>query len=347
MFYNIFSDGELWVILLIKTNIMASLLCNPLFWVAVIPSILLIAIVALMVRHRNAIENLNRQLSNFDGNIHVEHDVNSIRNYVRIIAYIAIAFCVGVAIHYLAVELPRILNNDYTNSHLHNLGVDYLGLIVAIFAIIVTLLVGWQIFSNIQERNRIDRFARDNEVFHKNMMDFRNGLDGQIKELKECCEVRGEQIKNIDEKVDAHINATLLVLSSEALIKGIDTKSKLSLSDALRVSIAYSSLLRAILQFVQTKGKIENVRGCISKLKTCLLLFWDNSKFDKSQYDECTKLYNEIVIAISTHTQYSSLLDEIKEANEWRTKIGWDEDAERMHEYLKKLEKGDTPQPSK
>lgn len=262
----------------------------------------------------------------------IEREVHGIGCYMRILVGLAIFFCLCVCVHYLCYCHPRIFSNGAPKP-------DALGTVVAIFGAMITLLVGWQIFSNIKERERFDKLAEANDEFRKGVEVFRSELQEKISKMEECCDKRGEQIKAVDEKVDAHINATLLVLSSEALIKGIDAKSKLSLSDALRVSIAYSSLLRAILQFVQTNGKIENVRGCISKLKTCLLLFWDNSKFDKSQYDECDKLYDDITEAISKHDKYSIVSDELKEADEWRTKIGWDEEAERMHEFFRNLDK--------
>ncbi len=262
----------------------------------------------------------------------IEREVHGIGCYMRILVGLAIFFCLCVCVHYISYCYPRYIPPKQT-------GFDYMGVIVGVMAAMITLLVGWQIFSNIKERERIDKLAEANDKFQKEMLKFRDGLELRMSKMEKCCEERGNQVKAIDEKVDAHTNATLLVMSAEALMKDIDAKSKLSLSGALRVSIAYSSLLRAILQFVQTNGKIENIRGCVSKLKTCLLLFWDNSKFDKSQYDECDRLYNEINNAISEHKQYSIILEELKEANEWRKKIRWDEDAERMHEFFRNPDK--------
>lgn len=264
---------------------------------------------------------------------------NDILLYVKSIAWVITPFCLLGSLHYLFVCFPRVLTNEEMVLTLNHLNFDYLGVIVGFFTLLVTLLVGWQIFNNIKERERIDKLTEANDKFQKEMLKFRDGLELRMSKMEKCCEERGNQVKAIDEKVDAHTNATLLVMSAEALMKDIDAKSKLSLSGALRVSIAYSSLLRAILQFVQTNGKIENIRGCVSKLKTCLLLFWDNSKFDKSQYDECDRLYNEINNAISEHKQYSIILEELKEANEWRKKIRWDEDAERMHEFFRNPDK--------
>lgn len=265
----------------------------------------------------------------------IEREVHGIGCYMRILVGLAIFFCLCICIHYLCYCHPHFVGEDPPKP-------DSLGTVVTIFGAMITLLVGWQIFSNIKERERFDKIAEANDKFKKEMTDFRNRLDVRINTMEECCEERRKQILAIDEKVDAHVNATLLVMSAESLIKDIDPKSKLGLSEALRVSIAYSSLLRAILQFVQTNGKIESVRGCLSKLKTCLLLFWDNSQFDKSQYDESDTLYNEIINAVSKCNQYSVILDELKEANEWRKKISWDKEAERMHEYFKNLDKGES-----
>ncbi len=317
---------------------MASLLCNPLFWVAVIPSILLIAIIVLMVRHHNVIQNLNRQLSNFDGNIHIEHDVNSIRNYVRIIAYIAIAFCVGVAIHYLAVELPRVLNNDYTNSHLHNLGVDYLGLIVAIFAIIVTLLVGWQIFSNILERNRFDRFTRSNNIFRSDITKFRNKLDGRIVKLQDCCDNGKEELKRLDNKIDAAINSLLLTMASDATLNALKVKikdDKLSLTDAFMASQSFLGTLTAVYQLIETRSDRKNILGSISKLDRFIFHLNGRGKFNKRDYDECLKLFDKISKIIKD-AEMRTNLEKIRQG---MIAIGWDEDAERAHDFFRNLEK--------
>ena len=111
---------------------------------------LAICVLFVLCRHHKFV----KQQSGLNENLKTE--IRGIGFYVRIIAYIAIFFCVCVAIHYLAYMLPRQLDAQAQNTHIQNLGVDYLGLIVAIFAIIVTLLVGWQIYNTIKVKDEFD-----------------------------------------------------------------------------------------------------------------------------------------------------------------------------------------------
>lgn len=109
-----------------------------------------ICVLIVLCRHHKFVKQQSEKKEN------LQTEVKGIGFYVRIIAYIAIFFCVGVAVHYLAYMLPRQLDAEAQNTHIQNLGVDYLGLIVAIFAVIVTLLVGWQIYNTIKVKDEFD-----------------------------------------------------------------------------------------------------------------------------------------------------------------------------------------------
>ncbi len=122
---------------------------------------LLVAVIFSIRQHNKALRDLQKQIKNLGQSANFTFNNLNIENYTRFTAYIAILFCIGVAIHYMANGLPRILDAKAQNTHIQNLGVDYLGLIVAIFAIIVTLLVGWQIFSTIKAKEELKE-ARDN-----------------------------------------------------------------------------------------------------------------------------------------------------------------------------------------
>lgn len=135
--------------------------------VAGIAFILLGIVVWVSCRHHNAINKLNSTLSSLGSTERIAIDVRDINLSVRIIAYIALAFCLGVVIHYLAIALPRIYEAKENAEELQNFGVDYLGLIVAIFAVIITLLVTWQIFSTIKAKEEL----RDVQQNIKNMFD--------------------------------------------------------------------------------------------------------------------------------------------------------------------------------
>lgn len=133
--------------------------------------ILLGIVVWVSCRHHNAINKLNSTLSSLGSTERIAIDVRDINLSVRIIAYIALAFCLGVVIHYLAIALPRIYEAKGKAEELQNFGVDYLGLIVAIFAVIVTLLVTWQIFSTIKAKEEL----RDTQQNIKKMFDLEIG----------------------------------------------------------------------------------------------------------------------------------------------------------------------------
>lgn len=182
--------------------------------VAGIAFILFGIVVWISCRHYNAINKLNSTLSSLGSTERIAIDVRDINLSVRIIAYIALAFCLGVVIHYLAIALPRIYEAKENAEKLQNFGVDYLGLIVAIFAIIVTLLVGWQIFSNIKERERFDKLTEANDEFKKNITEFRDGLDDRIKKLEKCCEDRGTAIFNLANEVNNSLDNAMIVLNT-------------------------------------------------------------------------------------------------------------------------------------
>lgn len=117
---------------------------------------------------------------------------NPVEQYIRLLAYVGLFFCLGAIFHYMACELPRLLNKNAINSHINNLGVDYLGLIVAIFAILVTLLVTWQIYSTIKVKEELENSKKDIE----------ERFNDRLIKLEECCTNRGNEIKVIDKKVD-------------------------------------------------------------------------------------------------------------------------------------------------
>ncbi|MDE6535888.1 MAG: hypothetical protein K2K82_07780 [Muribaculaceae bacterium] len=141
------------------------------FWVVIALAILLgvcVAFISQMRNYNKSIKELNSKIERLTDKSQVSIDVHGIKTYVAIIAYIAITFCLGVIIHYLAVGLPRIQKYYDDNSHkLVDLGVDYLGLIVAIFSVIVTLLVGWQILSTIKTREELKSFETTKDEFEE------------------------------------------------------------------------------------------------------------------------------------------------------------------------------------
>lgn len=71
-----------------------------------------------------------------------------LKKFVKIIGCIALAMSVLVNIVILCVVCPRCVYPD-------KLGFDYIGVIVGIFALLVTLLVGWQIYNYIFQKQAV------------------------------------------------------------------------------------------------------------------------------------------------------------------------------------------------
>lgn len=138
----------------------------------------MICVLVILCRHHKFVKHQSESKEN------LVTEVRGIGFYVRIIAYIAIFFCLCVAIHYLAFMLPRLLDTESQNTHIQYLGVDYLGLIVAIFAIMVTLLVGWQIYSSIKVKDELKLFEKAKGNFQSELAQHKNETTDELSELR-------------------------------------------------------------------------------------------------------------------------------------------------------------------
>lgn len=157
-----------------------------------ITALLFLGVLAMLFKH-------NRLISRFPADTQtIANEIRGIGFYVRIIAYIAIVICLFISLHYLCVHYARIIPFKGT-------GADYLGVIVGIMAALVTLLVGWQIFSNIKEREQIDRYVEENRDFTNRatatINQFRvviTSLSEKVEFLEKCCEEKGEEISRLN-----------------------------------------------------------------------------------------------------------------------------------------------------
>ena len=122
--------------------------------------ILFAADILLLIRHNNV---LSRVIAN---NQQPLEELRGVGFFFRIFAYISIVVCLFIGMHYICVHYPRIIP-------LNSLGADYIGIIIGILSGMITLLVGWQIFNNIQERERIRDIRNQFE-------NFRNQTRGEI-----------------------------------------------------------------------------------------------------------------------------------------------------------------------
>lgn len=175
-----------------------------LLWLYIVLTTTLLAVIlSQLYKHNESLKSLNKQIAKIKHISSFTYEVKNIERYVRIIAYIALAFCLGAVIHYLAIGLPRVVKAK-ADGHVYDLGVDYLGLIVAIFAIIVTLLVTWQIYSTIKAKEELREIKEDIE----------NDFEKRLSELEKCCNDGRNKLINLDKTNEAN-NKRLVTIESD------------------------------------------------------------------------------------------------------------------------------------
>lgn len=208
-----------------------------------------------------------------------------IYNKIAVMATIAkcfgvvmVLFCCGVAIHYLCICLPRHLEIKESNTYYQNMGIDYLGLIVAIFAVIITLLVAWQIYSTIKAKNDISDYENNlkseyNEYKKKLTSitkDKLSAVDKRLSSLEDCCVSRQTEInelrKELSEKM-AVIEAHSLMNSANLYINAAE-KSDKRFKDRIYEN-AYKAIIDALEQFYNGNDYSE-IRHCIDIATNCL-----------------------------------------------------------------------------
>lgn len=131
--------------------------------------------------------------------------LSTLVSFARYSLAVLVLFCVGVAIHYLCVCLPRHIEVKEANTYYQNMGLDYLGLIVAIFAVIVTLLVTWQIFSTIRAKEELKETQKEIKDGFESRLQY---LENQMEQLSNK-QSRADGIEEAKEQIDKAIDLAL------------------------------------------------------------------------------------------------------------------------------------------
>ena len=122
----------------------------------------------------------------------IEREIHGIGFYIRIIVGIAIFFCVGICVHYIAVFYPRISKIKDFEHYTSSIGVDYWGVIVGFMALLVTLLVGWQIFSTIKAKDEL--YNTKDEIERR--------FTERLENFDECCKHGRSKIAELDDDIN-------------------------------------------------------------------------------------------------------------------------------------------------
>lgn len=74
--------------------------------------------------------------------------LSAIITLLKLLSFVALAFCVWMCAHYYIQHYP--------NAEITSKPMDYFGMIVGFFTIMVTLLIGWNIHSTIKAKDELD-----------------------------------------------------------------------------------------------------------------------------------------------------------------------------------------------
>lgn len=204
--------------------------------------------------------------------------LSSFVTFIKCTFVVSLLFCVGVAIHYLCVCLPRHLEIKEANTYYQNMGVDYLGLIVAIFAVIITLLITWQIYSTIKAKNDVTSYKKIlKSEYNRYRVKLANvtkeklsSFDRRLSSLENSCELRDTEINELKNElsdkitiIEAHsfMNAANLYINAAE-------KSEELIKDRIYEN-AYKSIVDAIYLFY-TGHDYSEIRNCIGIATNCL-----------------------------------------------------------------------------
>lgn len=122
-----------------------------------------------------------------------------------ILLLIVISYCCWMSVHYHL--------NHYTSSEITSKPLDYFGLIAGFFALLITLLVGWQIWQTIVSRDEVQNLMQENKELKEC---FDEKINKIYKDINEHVELRNknhlEIIKQVKDDYESSINVLFTML---------------------------------------------------------------------------------------------------------------------------------------
>lgn len=200
----------------------------------------------------------------------------------------------------LAIYAPRVIRGN-------NLGFDYMGVIIAVLAILVTLLVGWNIFSTIKAKEELSKAIHDidslKHISEKEIKQVSEAMqkipEEKFSEIKQA--LSSLQIKN------SELEASIEQARKEAFAIGKRAEMKALMANAIyqygvaergtekfeksAYIRAYSDFVKALILSFETNSPNSDVRKCLDYIDRCLAGMVNSGiTFDEQTYNECDKI---------------------------------------------------------
>ncbi len=321
-------------------------------WLLIVIAVgLTIQFIILSMRHEKLLREHSQAIRHILSQSQVEKPwdysgrIKGVCKYIQIIAWIGVLFCVCVCIHYISIFYPRHISSEPNNQYIENLGIDYWGIIVGFMALLVTLLVGWQIYATIRARQEINDTRKDIEENFKN----------KLRYFEDCCKERGEQIDKInqskqlfEEKIDAKLldiedkldvkyrfyEARLYFAQGTTLSLFADLEARLepacfkpfenqnTKEVKFQYSMAYRYFFEALVYYAHSNENYTAMEACISNMQINLKRLSDSDeKFEIGAFNRCNRLYDKFIALISENGIDVALVERVRTLHDERIKI--------------------------
>lgn len=231
--------------------------------------------------------------------------LNAIKTILRHLEWIFIIVCFVGVWHYFCVFYPRFISIDKHNEYYKNLGIDYWGIIVGFLALLVTLLVGWNIYSTIKAKDDLKEQKKklDEEVestkkaLKQQYSNIFDDVIGRLSQLEKCCADKGAEIATINNKIDSEVMRVKADLLFANGLYSFEKGLKATKSLEKRVfSEAYKYFLDSLHIYVILKSDTGEINRCCRYLDKCLLELENACQsFGEVTYNECLKTLVEIL----------------------------------------------------
>ena len=123
----------------------------------------------------------------------------------------------------LCMHFPRIIDP--------NLGFDYMGIIVGILSLLVTVLVGWNIFNTLEFKKELEQIKQQLEEKEKTLKKLKEEIEKTLKKLKKEIDDNFEEYSCKGYETFAEIGIEFAKISISSLLP--DTK-KAAISNTIR-----------------------------------------------------------------------------------------------------------------